>query len=150
MPRPNATIEIREFVPADYDAVIELWRESEGITIREADQREPLSAYLLQHRGLSFVAVEGRAIVGSTLCGTDGRRGYLQHVAVAKSHRRRGIATALVERSVKALAARGIDKCHLMVLADNVDAQAFWSRIGWKDRSDIRLMSFTLSGRWNA
>ena len=143
-------IEIRELVPDDYDAVIALWRASDGVTMRDADQREPLSAYLSQHHGLSFVAVDGGAIVGSTLCGTDGRRGYLQHVAVAKSHRRRGIATALVQRSIDALADRGIDKCHLMVLADNVDAQAFWTSVGWKERPEIRLMSHTVSGRTNA
>jgi ribosomal protein S18 acetylase RimI-like enzyme len=141
---------IRELVPDDYDDVIALWRASEGVTIRDADERQPLSAYLMRHHGLSFVAVDDGVIVGSTLCGTDGRRGYLQHVAVAKSHRRRGIATALVERSISALAERGIDKCHLMVLTDNVDAQAFWSRIGWKERSEIRLMSFTTSGKPSA
>jgi ribosomal protein S18 acetylase RimI-like enzyme len=146
MPKPDSALEIRELLPDDYDAVIALWRASDGVTIRDVDQRAPLSAYLVQHRGLSFVAVDGGVIVGSTLCGTDGRRGYLQHVAVAKSHRRRGIASALVDRSVCALAERGIDKCHLMVLADNADARAFWTRIGWKDRSDIRLMSYTASG----
>ena len=150
MPRFDPTIEIRELVPDDYDAVVALWRASDGVTMREADQREPLSAYLRQHSGLSFIAVDKGAVIGSTLCGTDGRRGYLQHVAVAKSHRRRGIASALVERSVNALAERGIDKCHLMVLADNVDAQAFWTRIGWKERSEIRLMSHTASGTSNA
>jgi len=150
MPRFDPTIEIRELVPDDYDAVVALWRASDGVTMRDVDQREPLSAYLVHHRGLSFVAVENGVIIGSTLCGTDGRRGYLQHVAVAKSHRRRGIASALVERSVNALAERGIDKCHLMVLADNVDAQAFWTRIGWKERSEIRLMSHTASGTSNA
>jgi len=143
-------IEIRELVPDDYDAVIALWRASDGVTLRDADQREPLSAYLVQHRGLSFAAFDNGIIVGSTLCGTDGRRGYLQHVAVAKSHRRRGIARALVERSINALAERGIDKCHLMVLSDNVEAQAFWTRIGWKERSEIRLMSYTTSGNSNA
>ena len=143
-------IEIRELVPGDYDAVIALWRASDGVTLRDADQREPLSAYLIQHRGLSFAALDEGTIVGSTLCGTDGRRGYLQHVAVATSHRRRGIATALVERSITALSERGIDKCHLMVLADNVGAQAFWARIGWKERSEIRLMSYTTSGNSNA
>jgi ribosomal protein S18 acetylase RimI-like enzyme len=150
MRHPDDTIDIREFLPDDYDAVMALWRSSEGVTIRDVDERAPLSAYLIQHRGLSFVAVDHGSIVGSTLCGTDGRRGYLQHVAVAKSHRRRGIATALVNRSVRALADRGIDKCHLMVLVENVDAQAFWTRIGWKDRSEIRLMSHTASGSANA
>jgi len=149
VPKPNS-VEIRELVPDDYEAVIALWRESEGVTIRDVDQRAPLTAYLIQHRGLSFVAVDAGAIVGSTLCGTDGRRGYLQHVAVAKSHRRLGIASALVDRSVRALAERGIDKCHLMVLADNVAAQAFWKAIGWKERPEIRLMSRTASGVLNA
>ena len=139
----DVTIEIRELVPDDYDGLIALWTASDGVTLRDADQRTPLTAYLVRQRGLSFVAVDNGTIVGSTLCGTDGRRGYLQHVAVATSHRRRGIATALVERSITALSERGIDKCHLMVLADNVGAQAFWARIGWKERSEIRLMSYT-------
>jgi N-acetylglutamate synthase len=150
MPHANVRIEIRELVPDDYDAVIALWRTSDGVTLRDADRREPLSAYLTQHHGLSFAAIDNGALVGSTLCGTDGRRGYLQHVAVAKSHRRRGIATALVERSINALAERGIDKCHLMVLADNVEAQAFWTSIGWTERSEIRLMSRTAMGKPNA
>ena len=139
-------IELREFRAADYDAVIALWRSTEGIVLRDVDDREPLTAYLERQRGLSFVAVDGERVVGAVLCGTDGRRGYLQHVAVAGSHRRRGIARALVDQSVRALAARGIEKCHLMVLTGNVQAQAFWSRIGWVDRSDVRLMSHTASG----
>jgi len=47
---------------------------------------------------------------------------------------------------VRALAERGIDKCHLMVVSDNHDATAFWTRIGWVERTDIRLMSHTSSG----
>jgi len=138
-------IEVREFTSADYDAVVSLWQTSPGVTLRDVDARGPLTTYLGQHRGLSFVAVEGDAIVGAVLCGTDGRRGYLQHLAVASSHRRRGIGRALAERCVAALAARGIDKCHLMVVTQNVEAMAFWSRLGWKDRSDVRLMSHTAS-----
>jgi ribosomal protein S18 acetylase RimI-like enzyme len=147
---PSDTLEIRELMPDDYDGVIALWLASDGVTIRDVDQRAPLSAYLIQHRGLSFVAVDAGTIVGSTLCGTDGRRGYLQHVAVATSHRRRGIGRTLVDRSINALAERGIDKCHLMVLVDNVDAAAFWKRIGWTERSEIRLMSNTASRKPNA
>ena len=143
-------IELREFLPADYDAVVALWRSAEGVVMRDADEREPLSAYLEQHRGLSFVATQDDMVVGAVLCGTDGRRGYLQHVAVAETHRRRGIGKALVDQSIRALAERGIDKCHLMVLADNTQAQAFWSRVGWKDRSDVRLMSHTTFGKPNA
>jgi ribosomal protein S18 acetylase RimI-like enzyme len=85
-------------------------------------------------------------IVGAVLCGTDGRRGYLQHLAVAPSHQRRGIGRRLAAHCLDALSAQGIDKCHLMVLADNHKAAAFWARIGWTDRPGIRLMSHIASG----
>jgi len=143
-------VAVRELTSADYDAVMLLWKSADGVTLRDVDAREPLTAYLEQHRGLSFVAVDDAQIVGAVLCGTDGRRGYLQHLAVAPSHRRRGIGRQLAERSVAALAGRGIDKCHLMVVAGNTDAQKFWSRLGWENRDDIRLMSHTTSGAANA
>ncbi len=119
------------------------------MTLRDVDAREPLIAYLARNPGLNFVALDASAIVGAVLCGTDGRRGYLQHLAVAPAHRRRGIGRALVERCIRALTARGIDKCHLMVVSDNHDAAAFWTRLGWVDRSDVRLMSRTTPGMTN-
>jgi N-acetylglutamate synthase len=143
-------IVVREFSSADYDEVMELWRSAEGVTLRDADARAPLTAYLAQHRGLSFVATDSDRIVGAVLCGTDGRRGYLQHLAVAETHRRRGIGRELAERCVAALSARGVDKCHLMVVSDNAEAKAFWSRLGWKKRDDIQLMSFAAPGSPNA
>ena len=140
------TTQIREFQAGDYDAVVALWRASPGVTLRDADAREPLTAYIERNAGLSFVVTDADDIVGAVLCGTDGRRGYLQHLAVVATHRRRGIGRALAERCVRALAERGIDKCHLMVVSDNHDAAVFWTRLGWVDRADIRLMSHTSSG----
>ena len=140
------TIEIRELTASDYVAVIELWRTASGVVLRDADERAPLTAYLARNRGLSFVAVDGDHLIGAVLCGTDGRRGYLQHLAVAPPHRRRGIGRQLASACVTALANRGIDKCHLMVLTANADAAAFWTNIGWIARPEIRLMSHTASG----
>jgi N-acetylglutamate synthase len=108
-------IDYREFTPADYDAVLAVWRAGAGVVLREVDDRAPVERYLARNRGLSFVAVDGGQVVGAVLCGTDGRRGYLQHLAVAPAHRHRGVGRALAERAVAALAASGIDKCHLMV-----------------------------------
>jgi N-acetylglutamate synthase len=140
------TIEIREFKDSDYDAVFALWKRAAGVVLRNVDAREPVTAYLARNAGLSFVACESATIIGAVLCGTDGRRGYLQHLAVAPSHQRRGIGRRLAACCVDALTARGIDKCHLMVVADNHDAVAFWARIGWAERSDIRVMSRVASG----
>jgi N-acetylglutamate synthase len=134
-------IEISHFSPADYDEVMVLWSHTDGLTLRDADSREAIARYLARNPGLSFVAREDGRLVGAVLGGTDGRRGYLQHLAVAPSHRGRGLGRALAERSVEALRALGIAKCHLMVREENAQARAFWAHLGWSERADVMLMS---------
>ena len=141
---------IRELMPADYDEVIALWRASEGIVLREVDERAAIERYLARNAGLSYVACDGDRIVGAVLCGTDGRRGYLQHLAVASTHRRRGIGRRLVVCALASLVARGIMKCHLMVRPDNADARAFWKAAGWEERGDVLLMSYNSGDREDA
>ena len=134
----------------DYDAAIALWSESEGVRIRDADSRQGIEKYLLRNPGLSFVAeVEGEGegegeeeLVGTIMAGHDGKRGYVQHLSVADSHRRLGIATRLVSLCLEALKNEGIQKSHLMILPENEAAQTFWASQGWAYRSDILLYSF--------
>jgi ribosomal protein S18 acetylase RimI-like enzyme len=135
---------------ADVPEMLDLWQNAEEMILRDADSPEALGRYLDRNPGLSLGArIDGR-LVGVVLCGHDGRRGYLNHVAVAFDARRRGIARTLVERSLAALAEKGIDKCHLFVHVENEAARAFWRRLGWKERDDVRQMSFISSGKANA
>lgn len=69
--------------------------------------------------------------------GQDGRRGYLYHLAVAELWQRLGIGWALVDAALEELAAIGIARSHVMVLADNAEARAFWERLGWRERRDL-------------
>ena len=107
-----------------------------------ADSRENMESFLSQNRGLSFVAesAEG-SLVGALLASCDGRRGFLYHCAVAGTHRRQGIGSALVDRALAALANLGMRKCHIFVLADNAEGKRFWRRIGWEERTTITVMS---------
>jgi N-acetylglutamate synthase len=129
------------FEPQDYEQVMALWQATEGLTLREVDSREAILAYLARNPGLSFVARDGDVLVGAVLAGTDGRRGYLQHLAVGPPYRGRGVGRALAERVVEALSGAGIAKCHLMVRAENEVAKAFWQHLGWTLRDDIMVMS---------
>jgi N-acetylglutamate synthase len=143
-------IDFVEFLPPDYDEVMALWSASEGLTLRETDSREAIGRYLARNPRLSFVARDEGQLVGAVLVGTDGRRGYLQHLAVAPAHRGRGLGRALVERAVEALRALGIAKCHLMVRQENAQARAFWAHVGWSERADITLMSLVDPNAANA
>jgi ribosomal protein S18 acetylase RimI-like enzyme len=139
------TIRITPFELTDYDAAVALWRESEGIVLGRADERDAIARFLAHNAGLSFVARHEGALVGAALCGSDGRRGFLHHVAVAAPHRRQGVARALVERCLDGLRHRGVGKCHVFVLGANDDAQRFWEREGWARRGDLVLMSRELA-----
>jgi putative acetyltransferase len=132
---------IREMTIRDYDQVVGLWQNSEGVGLSDADSREGIARFLGRNPGLSFVARHGEHLVGVVLCGHDGRRGYIHHLAVSKSHRRQGLGRALVERCLSALRRDGIDKCHIFVFAANGDAITFWKNVGWTERVELIMMS---------
>jgi ribosomal protein S18 acetylase RimI-like enzyme len=134
--------QIREFGMADYDAAYALWQASEGIGLSAADSRENIGSFLAKNPGLSFVAQSSNgSLVGTLLASCDGRRGFLYHCAVARERRGQGIGRALVERSLAVLAALGVRKCHIFVVADNEAGRRFWRRIGWEERTMILVMS---------
>jgi putative acetyltransferase len=140
---------ITEMSMDDYDEVYALWKASEGIGLSSADGPEAIARYLARNPRMSFVAREESGptggqpgpVIGAALCGHDGRRGYLHHLAVRPDCRGQGLGSALVERCVQALAAEGIDKCHLFVYKLNEGGRAFWSKTGWSERVTLVLMS---------
>ena len=134
-------ITIREMDIEDYKPVLELWQNLEGIGLSGADEREEIHRFLLRNPGLSFSAWDGEKNVGAVLCGHDGRRGYIYHLAVAQSHRRRGLGHELIRRCLSTLDTIGIQKCHIFVYTENHDAIEFWKAIGWFDRADLNVMS---------
>ena len=90
--------EIREMLPGDYDQVAALWKAVDGLGWDEvADSRAGVEKYLARNPGTCFVAEAGGRVVGTVLCGHDGRRGYIYHLAVSPSARRRGVGRALAE-----------------------------------------------------
>jgi len=136
-------ITLRAFLPTDYDAAFALWQATPGVGLSDADRREPIERYLARNPGSSFVATDGGTLVGTILCGHDGRRGLIHHLVTAPSARRQGVARALVRAAIGALGAQRIDKCHLMVYRDNAAGLAFWRAIGAKERFELQLVSLS-------
>ena len=138
------SFEIREFASEDIDAALRLWRRTEGVGLSDADQPDPLRGFLARNPGLSRVAVCADALIGTILCGTDGRRGYIHHLAVAAQSRRNGVGRALLDDTLSALRRIGIGKCHAFVFQANPFGELFWERSGWERRDDLHLYSRTL------
>ena len=82
---------------ADYDEVRALWMTIRGFGIRALDDsREDIERFIRRNPTTSVVARMDGKIVGSILCGSDGRQGALYHVCVAEEYRRRHIGTHMV------------------------------------------------------
>jgi ribosomal protein S18 acetylase RimI-like enzyme len=135
------TIRIEEMTMAHYEPVLALWRRADGVGLSSADEPDAIARYLARNPGLSFVAFAAEEVVGAVLCGHDGRRGFIHHLAVAPAFRRQGLGRRLVQRCLHGLAEIGIQKCHLFVFHENESAIAFWQAQGWSLRHDIAIMS---------
>jgi ribosomal protein S18 acetylase RimI-like enzyme len=126
----------------DYPQVFALWSGTAGIGLSAADSRENIAKMLERNPGCSFVAErDGREIVGTLVCGHDGRRGCLYHLAVRPEYRRGGVGRALVDSCLARLKLAGIGRCHMQVYPDNAEGSAFWRRIGFYKRDDLHFYS---------
>lgn len=137
----NENMHIKSMDIKDYDAIYEMWTSIPGIRLRDADSKIAIERYLERNPNLSFVCYYDEKIVGTILCGQDGRRGYIQHTCVLPEYRRQNIGRLLVEKAIQGLKEEGIDKCHLFVLCDNMIGNNFWENMGWEKREDIFIYS---------
>ena len=137
---------IRVMTIEDYDGVYALWKKIKGFGIRSIDDsREGVERFLKRNPTTSVVAEKDGKIVGSILCGHDGRRGCLYHVCVDEAYRRHGIGKAMVVHAMKALQEEQINKVSLIAFTKNDIGNAFWNTIGWTERLDLIYYDFTLN-----
>ncbi|MCL2377335.1 MAG: GNAT family N-acetyltransferase [Defluviitaleaceae bacterium] len=129
---------IRNMSLNDYDEVYALWAAAPGVGVNDFDDSvKGIAKYLARNPRTCFVAEKDGKIVGAVLGGHDGRRGTICHLAVAESHNKQGIGTALVDAALAALQNEGIRKVWLVVMADNAQGNTFWEKQGFEKRDDI-------------
>ena len=140
----TGNIGTREFTINDYDAAVELWQRVEGLEIAEGDDRVSIAQFLARNPGLSRVATNGSAIVGVALCGHDGRRGRVYHLAVAPPYQGRGLGKRLLDECLMGLRRTGVKRVIIMVADDNLRGREFWKRCGWEEIPGATMMGIDL------
>ena len=137
---------VRIMTIEDYEGVYALWKKIKGFGIRSIDDsKEGVARFLKRNPTTSVVAEKDGRIVGSILCGHDGRRGCLYHVCVDEDYRRHGIGKRMVVFAMKALKEEKINKVSLIAFTENDIGNAFWNTIGWTERLDLNYYYFTLN-----
>jgi len=144
MSEPKYTI--RTMTAADYEKVKILWDTIHGFGIRSLDDSEEfVLRFIRRNPTTSIVAVMDGEIVGSILCGHDGRCACFYHVCVKEEYRRHGIGSAMVRAAIVALRQEKISVITLRAFADNDTGNKFWAHGGWKLREDLNCYDFILN-----
>lgn len=140
----EAEVTTRQFCPDDYDAAVDLWNRVEGLEIAEGDAREGIALFLKRNPGYSRVVIAEDRIVAVALCGHDGRRGHIYHLAIDPKYQRRGLGKLLVEECLSGLRAAGIQRAIILVAGDNDRGQSFWRSVGWEKVDGAIVMGIDL------
>ena len=114
-----------------FEGVRVLWQ---AAPLDVTDWRAPeivIPAKIATQRELFLLAVHGDQVIGSTMAGYDGHRGWLYTVAVLPPYRRDGVGSALVREAERRLLALGCLKINLQVVLANFSVVAFYRKLGY-------------------
>src|SRR5438105_15218201 len=129
----SGRIRTREFLISDYEVAAELWKRVEGIEIAEGDDKKSVVQFLKRNPGLSRTAVDGSKVVAVSLCGHDGRRGHIYHLAVDPKYRGLGLGRRLVEECFDRLRELGIQRAIILVEKDMLRVRVLLKHCCWED-----------------
>lgn len=121
---------IREFKMEDHSEVVALWQVC-GLQLGKSDSRESIEKILQRDPDLFLVVEDGETIVGAVMGRFDGRRGWIQHLAVSPDYQSQGLGRKLLQEVEKRLQARGCEKVNLLVTLENASVQNFYQQVGY-------------------
>jgi ribosomal protein S18 acetylase RimI-like enzyme len=134
----NKLMEFRFLTIDDYDSVIKLW-ERAGLKFKPEgrDRRDFILKQLERYPDMLLGAYDDGKLVGIALLTDDGRKGWINRLAVDPDYRRRGVAKGLIEKSEEIFRKKGIHLFAALVEDWNIPSQNLFSSVGYKKHNDI-------------
>ena len=123
-------MQVRPFLDSDEAAVIALW-EAAGLTRSWNDPRKDIERKRSVQREWFLVGTEDAAVMASIMIGYDGHRGWINYLAVAPRHRKKGHARVLMREAERLLTAAGCPKINLQIRTSNASVIEFYQAIGY-------------------
>jgi ribosomal protein S18 acetylase RimI-like enzyme len=122
---------IRPAAPEDAPAILELWRLA-GAFPTVSDNEQSIRLLIAHDPQSLLVAEQDGELVGSLIAAFDGWRGVLSRLAVLPIHRRRGVASALIDAGERSLRERGAIRINTFAIRAETGALAFWDAVGYE------------------
>ena len=130
----------------DLESALELQNSDASVKVRSYDDSpEVITRFFGRNPNACLVLVKETAKVGTALCGSGGRRGFLYHFMVRKDLRHLGFGRMLLNAVYEQLRFQRIEKSGLVVFCNNEIGISFWEKQGWIKRDDLFYYDFPLN-----
>ena len=140
---------IRGLKQEDYDALVEIWAVADlPSRLRGRDAKEHFQSEIDRETAIFLGAEVDGALVGVVLGTHDGRKGWINRLAVLPDHRERGIGRALVLETEKKLNGLGIKIVTCLIEGENDASANFFESLGYIGRPDITYYAKRQSPDW--
>jgi ribosomal protein S18 acetylase RimI-like enzyme len=126
----DASVTLRTYTPQDHAAVITLWQAC-GLHPSPSDSPAAIARMLAHAPGLFVIAEQDGRVIGTVMGGFDGRRGWINRLAVTPGQRGRALGRCLMREVEQRLRALGCAKVNLLIEPENAGVAAFYARLGY-------------------
>lgn len=125
----------------EYERILELWEEA-GLPYKPEgrDTRANIERELEEQPEYWIGAYEDGKLVGIVFGTDDGRKGWVNRLALAEDYRGQGIGRTLVEELERIFEEKGFKIWAALIEPDNPEAKDFFEHLGFEDK-DIKYYS---------
>ena len=128
----------RRLNSSDVLKMLRTWKES-GLHIREKGRESPKALRSeMRTNSWGFIGAWDRGeLVGLVIATSDGRKGWINRLAVLPSHRGKGIGPRLIQLAEKEIRARGIGIVSALIERENKTSVKLFVKAGYELSDDI-------------
>jgi ribosomal protein S18 acetylase RimI-like enzyme len=136
-------ITIHQLTLQDYDRWMAVWQKA-GLSTVRPEGRDSRAAFARQLAGgthtVMGLRVDGE-LVGAVLATHDGRKGWINRLAVLPEHRRKGHAGRLVAAAEQVLREQGMTVIAALIEPENEESLVLFQELGYVEHPGLHYVS---------
>ena len=131
-------MQIHSLTIKEYDQLVQLWEKS-GLPFkpRGRDSKQAIELQMKSNPDFFLGAFEGARLVGVVIVSCDGRKGWINRLAVDPNYRRHGIAKALIAEAEEVLRRHGVRVFSALIEGSNQSSKILFMRCGYVEHRNI-------------